>query len=263
MARRLVDLSIPITNDIISDPDTMRPQVTYTRHAEGVAQMAHSFPGLTADDLPDREGWAVERITLSTHNGTHMDAPWHFHSTTDQATDAGRRPAPTIDEGPLEYFLQPGVKLDFRRLPDGYVATAKDVEAELDRIGHKLRPLDIVLVNTAAGAAYGDPDFIHKGCGMGEEATLYLTERGVKVVGTDAWSWDAPFSHTARKWAETRDPKLIWEGHKAGRLREYYQIEKLTNLAALPADGFTLSCFPVKIAGASAGWIRAVAIFDS
>ena len=33
--------------------------------------------------------------------------------------------------------------------------------------------------------------------------TLYLTERGVKVVGTDAWSWDAPFSHTARRWAET------------------------------------------------------------
>jgi len=263
MARRLVDLSIPITNDIISDPDTMRPKVTYTAHRDGVAQMAHSFPGLTAADLPDGEGWAVERIVLSTHNGTHMDAPWHFHSTTDQATSGGARRAPTIDEGPLEYFLQPGVKLDFRAFPDGYVATAADVAAELERIGHALQPLDIVLVNTAAGAAFGDPNFIHKGCGMGEEATLYLTERGVKVVGTDAWSWDAPFSHTARRWAASRDPKIIWEGHKAGRFREYYQIEKLTNLQALPATGFTLSCFPVKIAGASAGWIRAVAILDS
>ena len=130
------------------------------------------------------------------------------------------------------------------------------------RIGHDLSPLDIVLVNTAAGAAYGDPDYIHRGCGMGEAATLYLTERGVKVVGTDAWSWDAPFSHTARRWALDHDPKIIWEGHKAGRLREYYQIEKLTNLEVLPATGFTLSCFPVKIAGASAGWIRAVAILD-
>jgi len=261
MGRRLVDLSIPITNDIVSDPPQMRPQVTYTRHDESVPAMAAYFPGLTKDDLPDGEGWAVERVTLSTHNGTHMDAPWHFHSTTDQAV--ATRPAPSIDEGPLEYFLQPGVKLDFRRFEDGYVATAQDVEAELDRIGHTLRPLDIVLVNTAAGAAFGDDDYIHKGCGMGEAATLYLTERGVKVVGTDAWSWDAPFSHTARKWAQTRDPKIIWEGHKAGRFREYYQIEKLTNLEALPATGFTLSCFPVKIAGASAGWIRAVAILDS
>lgn len=260
MARRLVDLSIPITNDIISDPEQMRPQVIYSRHADTVPQMAAYFSGLTAEDLPDGEGWAVERVTLSTHNGTHMDAPWHFHSTTDQAT--GVRAAPSIDEGPLEYFLQPGVKLDFRHFPDGYVATAADVEAELTRIGHTLQPLEIVLVNTAAGAAYGAPDFIHRGCGMGEAATLYLTERGVKVVGTDAWSWDAPFSHTAKRWAEKRDPKIIWEGHKAGRLREYYQIEKLTNLAALPATGFTLSCFPVKIAGASAGWIRAVAIFE-
>src|SRR3546814_7293042 len=70
---------------------------------------------------------------------------------------------------------------------------------------------------------------------MGAEATLYLTARGVQVVGTDAWSWDAPFSHTARRWAETRDPSIIWEGHKAGRIRPYYQIEKLTNLAAIPA----------------------------
>jgi kynurenine formamidase len=262
MGRRLVDLSIPITNDIISDPETMRPQVSYTRHEAGVAQMAFSFPGLTADDLPDGEGWAVERITLSTHNGTHMDAPWHFHSTTDQATAAGKRPAPTIDEGPLEYFLQPGVKLDFRHFADGYVATGADVETELKRIGHELRPLDIVLVNTAAGAAFGDPDFINKGCGMGEEATLYLTERGVKVVGTDAWSWDAPFSHTAKKWAETRDPKIIWEGHKAGREIPYWQMEKLGNLAALPPHGFTVSCFPVKIKAASAGWTRCVAIFD-
>ena len=260
MARRLVDLSIPITNDVVTDPEHLRPKVSYSGHKDTIPQMAASFPGLTANDMPDGEGWAVEHVSLSTHNGTHMDAPWHFHSTTDQATTT--RAAPTIDEGPLEYFLQAGVKLDFRHFPDGYVATGADVEAELLRIGHTLQPLDIVLVNTAAGAAYGAADFIHKGCGMGEEATLYLTERGVKVVGTDAWSWDAPFSHTSKRWAETRDPKIIWEGHKAGRFREYYQIEKLTNLEALPANGFTLSCFPVKIAGASAGWIRAVAIFD-
>src|SRR3546814_5804742 len=66
---------------------------------------------------------------------------------------------------------------------------------------------------------YGTDNFTDQGCGMGAEATLYLTERGVQVVGTDAWSWDAPFSHTAKRWAETRDPSIIWEGHKAGRLR--------------------------------------------
>ena len=97
---------------------------------------------------------------------------------------------------------------------------------------------------------------------MGAEATLYLTERGVMVVGTDAWSWDAPFSHTAKRWAKERDPSIIWEGHKAGRIKPYYQIEKFANTASMPTSGFTLSCFPVKIARASAGWIRAVALID-
>jgi kynurenine formamidase len=140
---------------------------------------------------------------------------------------------------------------------------AAEVAEELARIGYTLQPLDIVLVNTRAGSVYGQPGYVDAGCGMGREATLYLTERGVRVVGTDAWSWDAPFSHTAKRWAKERDPKMIWEGHKAGREIPYWQMEKLHNLEALPAHGFEVSCFPVKIRGASAGWTRAVAIFEA
>ena len=98
---QFIDLSIPITNDVISDPPVMRPQISYITHENTWEQIAMFFPGLTKDDLPDGEGWAVESLTLSTHNGTHMDAPWHFHSTT----DAGARPAPSIDEAPLDLFF--------------------------------------------------------------------------------------------------------------------------------------------------------------
>ena len=137
-----------------------------------------------------------------------------------------------------------------------------EVEAELARIGHTLAPLEIVLVNTAAGAAYGRPDYVARGCGMGREATLWLLERGVRVTGTDGWSWDAPFVHTRERWLATHDPALIWEGHKAGREIGYCHLEKLCNLEQLPPTGFTVSCLPVKIRGASAGWTRAVAILD-
>ncbi|MCI0390048.1 MAG: cyclase family protein [Acidobacteria bacterium] len=258
MPRRFIDLSIAIENDVPSDPRGFGPKVVYQKHGETVTQMASYFPGLEAKDLPDGEGWAVETVTLSTHNGTHMDAPWHFHSTTDH----GRLRSPAIDETPLDYCFRPGVKLDFRSLPDGYVATARDVEAELARIGYQLQPLDIVLVNTRAGSVYGQPGYVDAGCGMGREATLYLTERGIRVVGTDAWSWDAPFSHTAKRWAEEHNPQIIWEGHKAGREIPYWQMEKLHNLEVLPPYGFEIACFPVKIRGASAGWTRAVAIID-
>ncbi|MFD0665899.1 cyclase family protein [Thermocatellispora tengchongensis] len=196
-------------------------------------------------------------MRINTHNGTHLDAPYHYSATM----DGGAR-AITIDEVPLEWCLQPAVKLDFRHLPDGYVATAADVEAELKRIGHELRPLEIVVVNTAAGARYGHDDYVTTGCGMGREATLYLLERGVRLTGTDAWSWDAPFAHTARRYARDRDPSVIWEGHRAGRDIGYCHLEKLHNLEALPADGFRIACFPVKVHAASAGWTRAVAIFE-
>ena len=100
------------------------------------------------------------------------------------------------------------------------------------------------------------------GCGMGYEATMYLLERGVRLTGIDGWSWDAPFVYTAKKYAETKDASLIWEGHKAGRHIGYCHIEKLHNLEILPSTGFMVSCFPVKIERASAGWTRAVAIID-
>ena len=257
MPRRFVDLSVALDDRIASDPPGHLPQIAYLDHRSTAADMASFFPGLDVADLPGGEGWAIERLNVSTHNGTHLDAPYHFHSTM----DGGER-AITIDEVPLEWCFSRGVKLDFRHLPDGHVVTPGEVEAELARIGHVLEPYDIVLVNTAAGARYGQPDYVSAGCGMGMEATLYLTERGVRVTGTDAWSWDAPFVHTAKRFAESPDPSMIWEGHRAGMARAYCHLEKLGNLDSLPPHGFTVSCFPYKIRGASAGFTRAVAIFE-
>jgi kynurenine formamidase len=248
---------MPIENDVISDPAPFGPKVTYIDHKQSVSQIAGFFPGLKKEDLPDGEGWAIEHVSLITHNGTHLDAPYHFHSTMDN----GKR-AITIDEVPLEWCYKPGIKLDFRNLPNGYVVQIKDVKEELERINHKLSPLEIVLVNTKAGSRYGHDDYVNSGCGMGREATLFLLEQGVKITGTDAWSWDAPFVYTKEKYEKSKDSSIIWEGHKAGKEMCYCHLEKLHNLEALPSKGFTVSCFPVKIKRASAGWTRAVAILE-
>jgi kynurenine formamidase len=257
MSRRFIDISVPLESGIRSDPEPMLPEITYRHHAETAAEICAIFPGLKPSQLPEGMGWAVEQARISTHNGTHMDAPWHYHPTM----DGGDR-AITIDEIPLEWCFQPGVKLDFRHFADGYLVTPADIEAELNRIEHELRPLNIVVANTAAGNRYGHDDYLYKGCGFGRESTLWLTERGVRVVGTDAWSWDAPFPHTIERWKKTRDPSIVWEGHKAGMDRAYCQIEKLGNLTSLPSAGFDVVCFPTKIKSASAGWTRAVAVVE-
>lgn len=257
MPRTFVDLSVPLEADIPSDPEIMLPQIEYFSHKDTAEQMAGFFPGMTPDQLPGGDGWAVEKLTISTHNGTHLDAPYHHHSTM----NGGER-AITIDEVPLEWCFNPGVKLDFRHFDDGYMVTPEDIDAELERIGHKLQPLDIVVVNTSAGARYGEPDYLIRGCGMGRDATLHLLEQGVRVTGTDAWSWDAPFPLTAKRFAEEGDPSIIWEGHRASMDIGYCHIEKLANLDQVPPTGWTMSCFPFKIKAASAGFIRAVAIME-
>lgn len=255
--RKIIDLSVALENGTTSEPPGLTPDIEYIDHKEGAGLMMGFYPGLRPEDLPDAEGWAVEHLKLHTHSGTHLDAPWHSASTMNR----GER-AISVDEVPLEWCFAPGLKLDFRHMPDGHVVTAKELEDALSRIGHVLKPLDIVLMNTSAGAAFGDPDYIQRGCGFGRQATLWLLEQGVRVVGTDAWSWDIPLTFTQRNFEETGDASVIWEGHKAGREIGFCHLEKLTNLDLLPPTGFNVCCFPYKIKGASAGFTRAVALFD-
>ena len=207
MTRRFIDISAPLRNDVVSDPPGHNPKIEYIDHQQSLPQILPFFPGLKTEDLPDGQGWAIERVQLTTHNGTHLYAPWHYHPTMNEGERAW-----TIDEVPLEWCFQPGVKLDLRHFPDGYVATAADLDEELKRIGYALKPLDIVLVNTSAGAKYGRPDYVASGCGIGAEGTLHLLKQGVRVTGTDGWSWDAPFIHTAKRYGETHDASLILGG---------------------------------------------------
>lgn len=255
---RLVDLSRPLENDVPADPPGLGPRIEYFDHTQSLPGMLAMFPGLEANQLPGGEAWAVERLTISTHNGTHVDAPWHYASTMNRGERAW-----TIDEAPLDWFYRPGLKLDFRDAPDGHVVTAAEMAQRVASTGHDLKPLDIVLMNTGAGSAYGTPAYVDSGCGFGRDATLWLLERGVRVVGTDAWSWDAPFSFTRRRFLASGDPAIIWEGHKASLEIGYCHIEKLANLELLPASGFLVCCFPFKIKSASAGFTRAVALLDA
>lgn len=255
---KIIDLSVTIEDRTPCDPPSMPTTIDYVDHAQGAEHMKQFFPTATEADLPDGLGWALEYVHLTTHSGTHMDAPWHFHPTMNHG-----EPARTIDQIPLEWCIADGVLLDFSGKGDGYRIMAGDVETELSRIGYSLKPLDIVLVRSGAQTRWGGADYLTAGCGMSREATLYLLEKGVKIVGTDAWSWDRPLGLINQDFEKTRDASLIWEGHFAGIEKEYFQMEKLTNLDRLPPFGFTVSCLPIKIKAASAGWCRTIAMLNS
>ena len=157
--KRFVDLSISIESGLPSDPEMMIPKIDYLDHAQGAEQMKDFFPGVKKDQLPGGLGWAVEFLTLTTHSGTHLDAPYHYHPTMDKGKDAL-----TIDEIPLEWCFNDGVVLDFRQKNDGERITIEDLDKELGRIDYDIKPLDIVLIQTGAGP-------VHSFCNCGQLVT--------------------------------------------------------------------------------------------
>jgi kynurenine formamidase len=250
---RIIDLSAPIEASPPGTPDFQRNSIDFVDHAAGAAEIEALY-GVPARLLRDGEGWTREVVSLGTHNSTHVDAPYHYNSMIAGA------PAATIDELPLERFFGPGVVVDFTTRADGDAIEAEDLEAALAQIPHTLAAGDIVLVRTGRDRFYGEAGYLDRGPGVTREATRWLYDRGVRVMGIDAWGWDRPLHLQAQEANERREAGIFWAAHQADL--PYSQIERLANLAALPSTGFRVSCFPLRIVGASAAPARVVAILD-
>jgi kynurenine formamidase len=251
---RIIDLSAPIAPSPPEAPALLRTDILYADHEAGAAQIAQMF-GVGRELLRDGEGWALEVFTqFGTHNSTHVDAPYHYNSTVAGA------PAQRIDELPLDWFFRPGVVLDFHSRADGETIEVADLEASLGAAGHRLAERDIVLLRTGCDAFYGDPDYMARGPGVSADATRWLYERGVRVMGIDAWGWDRPLHLQATEALAQGREGIFWAAHQVDLA--YSQIERLMGLDRLPSTGFTVACFPLRLVGGSAAPARVVAILD-
>jgi kynurenine formamidase len=256
---RPIDLSIGIEPGVASEP--WPPEGDAFDHEEGAALLAERLQeqgfDVEATDFPEGIGLAWEEISAITHTGTHMDAPWHYGPTV------GDERAMTIDEVPLEWTMGDAVVLDLTWKEAGSEITPLDLEDQLAEVGHELAEGDIVLLETGADELWGTPEYLTEFPGMGAEATKFLVERGVRVIGTDAYGLDKPFAEMGRRYAESGDDAELWPAHFAGRDVAYCQIEKMANLDALPRrTEVPLIAQPVRIEDASAGWVRPVAFVD-
>ena len=252
---RIIDLSAPIVNSPPETLDVLRTEVEFSDHAQG-AEVIENLFGVGKELLRDGEGWANEFFTrFGTHNSTHVDAPYHYNSTI------GGEPAQTIDELPLEWFVNPGVVLDFDGREDGHAIDVEDVDAALGKAGHDLKPLDIVLVRTGCDRYIDMDEYMSHGPGVTGPATKWLFDRGVRVMGIDAWGWDRPLWMQAMEAKESGEKGIFWQAHQVDL--PYSQIERLVNLDQLPPTGFTVSCLPLPLVGGSAAPARVVAMIDN
>jgi kynurenine formamidase len=228
------------------------PEIEYWDHKK-YAELRAPQIGLNSGFVRKWGFLAMERVSMTPHEGTHLDAPWHFAPTSEGKTSK------TIDQIPLEWCYSNGVVLDFHRFDRGRPILVEDLEEELNRISYKLKPLDIVLIRTDATKNWLEEGYEDLGAGMTAESTLWLIDQGIKVMGVDSWTWDQPFDVMRKR----GKPDQFLEAHFVGHQREYCHLESLANLDRIPKPyGFMVSVFPIKIEGASAGWTRAVAILE-
>lgn len=237
--RRIVDLSMPVHMDMLTFPRVPPPAITvYETHeqfAERIGAAAYGVTSLTASNL----------IVVNDHVGTHCDARRHI------VPDAGG--PETI---PLEWCISDGVLLDFTDKEKGYRITAQDIEAALEAIDYAVKERDIVLMHTGAGAYNTEERYRTDHPGMTAEATLWLIERGVRMMGVDAITFDPPV------WAMF-ETEHFWEAHRVMWDEEYWHLENLMNLEQIGRPhGFQLSVLPVKWMGTTAAPVRAVAIIE-
>jgi kynurenine formamidase len=179
------------------------------------------------------QGVNKEIVELSTHTGTHCDAPYHFFED-----------GATIDRVPLETYVGRATVLDLRGKTPGSAIERAEVERFADRIGEG----DIVLLNTGWGHKRANTkEFLTEYVYLGGEAAQYLVGRGVKGVGIDAVSMGG-----------YNDPAKSGPSHKALLGNGKFIVEELY----FPDDVMDgkerlFVAAPVKLQGTSGAWTRA------
>jgi hypothetical protein len=247
----LIDLSLTLEKNP-SEPVPV--EINYISHAQGADILGQPI-GIDRSSFPDQMGLSLEYVYCTTHSGTHVDAPSHYGVLCEGQL------AKTIEELPLNWFFQNGVRLDCSQGSVDEPVGVTEIQEQLHRIDYTLNPLDIVLLYTGAEEKWGKPEYFTNFRGVSREATAWLIEQGIKVVGIDSFSFDPPFHRMLSQYQEQQQSDVLWPAHFYGRQREYCQIERLTNLKQIPvSSGFTVVCFPIKVKGCGAGWSRVVAI---
>ena len=253
--KRFIDISLPHEN---GGTEPYPPTIEFSDHKAGAARLA-KLAGIEPTDFPNCMALATDKISGSSHSGTHIDSPWHYSPVCE-----GKK-SRSVDEVPLEWCYGDGVLLDMRHKNPGDEITVDDLKAALDKIGYTLKPLDIVLLHTGCDKYWGTDTqtYLKMQSGLGTTGLDWLLDQGIRCIGIDAWTLDRPVGAMAEEYRKTGDKSVLWATHLHGREREYLQIEKLGHLEDIPKPyGFTVSAFPCKFKGATAGWTRAVAIVE-
>lgn len=209
----IADLSHPFTVSMSVWPGTPVPEVKLLRNRP-------------------RHGYEERRLTLTSHAGTHVDAPAHLLD------------GPALDALPLERFTGPGCVADVRACA-GRPVRWEDLERSPGWAG----PREFVLLWTGWDAFWGMKAYLRGYPVLDPAVAGRLAAAGIKGLGVDAASVDA---------FDSRDLPV----HRALLSRGVVLVENLRGIGALAGRAFRFAAFPLPIPGGDGSPVRAVAFAE-
>jgi len=166
-------------------------------------------------------------LSLASHTGTHVDAPYHFEET-----------GQTIDQVSLDTLIGRARVVEINAGGD---ITASD----LDQAGLPAN-LERVLFKTRNSAHWQSGEFYAGYCGLAPDAARWLTERRLRLVGVDYLS------------VEPSGPKGYSTHHSL--LRKGIILLEGADLSRVPPGDYTLVCLPLPVQGADGSPARAILV---
>lgn len=227
---QLIDLSQPIYQGMKVYPGHLKTVVfDHASHEETAPRFESGFSFQTTG------------ILINDNGPTHVDSFSHLDPSPD---------APTIDQMELDLFFGPALCLDVSHVAPRVDITPNDLEAAVRQSGQEVRRGDICLFYTATfDRHHGTPEYLTEFPGLGEAASQWIADKGIKTFGVDTPTPDNPISTT-------------YPCHMMCRADRITHYENLANLDRVVNRRFTFIGLPLKTVGAHGGPTRAAALVE-
>jgi len=180
------------------------------------------------------DGYNLELIFLSTHSGTHIDAPFHF-------IKKGLK----IDKIPLGRLVTDAILCKIKKGPNEAI-TKQDI-VEFENKHGKLQPNSTLIFATGWYKNLLKKYYFTKNPGISVSAARYLVKKKISLVGIDSPSIDLG-----------SDSKFL--AHHELLNKGILVLENLCNLEKISTTHFKLVVLPLKLKGATGSPVRAIAI---
>ena len=193
-------------------------------------------PSFVQDKNIKNDGYNSELLFLSSHTGTHLDAPYHFQEKGEK-----------IHEISLKRLVSSAILVKSRKKGDQPI-TKTDIQ-KLEKKHGKIPSGSTVIFWTGWQKMIKNISYFIRNPGLSTAAAKYLVSKKINLVGTDSPSIDLG--------KDKRFPV-----HHIFSKNNVLIVENLTNLEKIRSSKFHFVVLPLKLKGATGSPVRAIAFVE-